>query len=204
MTATTTDRPADRLNEPVLDQLFRTARSRNRFQDRPITDETIREIYDLAKWGPTSVNCSPGRFVFIRTPEGKERLKAHIYPMNVDKMMSAPCCVIVARDLRFYDETHKLFPGRDVRSIFVGNEPLIEDTARRNTTLEGAYLMLAARALGLDVGPMSGFAHDTLNADFFPDGRWQADFLCNIGYGTEEYLFPRNPRLSFEDACQLL
>lgn len=201
MTSSAAASLAGRLGEPDLDLLFRDARTRNSWQDRPVSDETVRELYELAKWGPTSANTNPARFVFIRSPEAKARLLPHLYEGNVEKTRTAPCCVIVASDTQFYELMPQLFPGRDVRAMFVGNEPLIEDTARRNTALQGAYLMLAARALGLDCGPMSGFQHEPLNAEFFPDGRWKADFLCNIGYGSDEILFPRNPRLPFEQAC---
>jgi 3-hydroxypropanoate dehydrogenase len=184
-----------------LDQLFRNARTRNAWLPRPISDEMIRELYELAKWGPTAANSNPARFVFIRTPAAKERLKPHLSAGNVDKVMAAPCCVIVARDLRFYDLMPQLFPSRDMRSLFVDNAPLIEEITFRNSTLQGAYLMMAARALGLDCGPMSGFNAATLDSEFFPDGRWKSNFLCNLGFGSEENLFPRNPRLSFEEAC---
>jgi 3-hydroxypropanoate dehydrogenase len=139
--------------------------------------------------------------VFVRSAAAKERLKPHLMAGNVDKTISAPCCVIVAYDTRFYDLMPKLFPSRDMRSAFVGNEALIEETARRNSTLQGAYLMVAARALGFDCGPMSGFNPLSLDAEFFPDGRWKSNFLCTIGYGSEVNLFPRNPRLDFEEAC---
>jgi 3-hydroxypropanoate dehydrogenase len=139
--------------------------------------------------------------VFVRSAAAKERLKPHLSSGNVAKTMQAPCCVIVAYDTRFHDELPKLFPARDMRSIFSGNEALIEETALRNSSLQGGYLIMAARALGLDCGPMSGFNAATLNAEFFPEGRWKSNFLCNIGYGSGENLFPRNPRLSFEEAC---
>jgi 3-hydroxypropanoate dehydrogenase len=191
----------DRLDDAALDRLFTAARTRNAWQERPLTHEVIRKIYDLAKWGPTAANTSPGRFVFARSPAAKERLRRHLRPGNVDKVMTAPCCVIVAYDVRFYDWMPKLFPSRDMRTQFVGNDTLIEDTVTRNSTLQGAYLMVAARALGLDCGPMSGFDNVGLDADFFPDGRWKSNFICNIGYGSDENLFPRNPRLDFEEAC---
>jgi 3-hydroxypropanoate dehydrogenase len=190
-----------RLADAALDQLFRTARSHSAWLDRPVSSETVRELYELAKWGPTSANSTPARFVFIRTTAGRERLKPHLTRGNVQKTMTAPCCVIIAYDTRFYDELPKLYPPRDMRSVFAGNAALIEDSARRNSTLQGAYLMLAARALGLDCGPMSGFNSVSLDADFFPDGRWRANFLCCIGYGSGEQLAARNPRLDFTAAC---
>jgi 3-hydroxypropanoate dehydrogenase len=189
------------LDDAGLDLLFRTARTRNGWQNKPVTAQMMRKIYDLAKMGPTSANCSPGRFVFLRSPKAKARLRLHLLPQNVAKTMHAPCCVIVAYDTRFYNLMPKLFPARDFRATFAENPSLSEETASRNATLQGAYLLIAARALGLDCGPMSGFNRETLDAEFFPDGRWRSDFLCNIGYGSDESLFPRNPRLGFDEAC---
>jgi 3-hydroxypropanoate dehydrogenase len=201
----TLDKPASeqrpRLNADALDRLFLKARTRNAWLPKPISDELVRELYDLAKWGPTAANTTPARFVFVRSAAAKERLKPHLMGANVDKTMAAPCCVIVAYDSRFYDLMGKLFPSRDMRTTFVGNAPLIEETAKRNSTLQGACMMLAARSLGLDCGPMSGFNPATLDTEFFPDGRWKSNFLFNIGYGTDENLFPRNPRLDFDEAC---
>jgi 3-hydroxypropanoate dehydrogenase len=189
------------LDDAGLDQIFRSARTRNGWLPTPVSDETVRALFELARWGPTAANSNPGRFVFIRSPAAKERLKPHLSPGNLDKTMSAPCCVIVAYDTQFHELMPKLFPSRDMRSVFAGNGPLIEETSRRNGTLQGGYFMLAARALGLDCGPMSGFNAEALDAEFFPDGRWKSNFLCNVGYGSDENLFPRNPRLDFEDAC---
>jgi 3-hydroxypropanoate dehydrogenase len=191
-----------RVSAEVLDQAFLKARTRNAWAPTPISDALVREIYDLAKWGPTAANTTPARFVFIRSTAAKERLKPHLMGTNVDKTMAAPCCVIVAYDSQFYDLMGKLFPSRDMRAPFVGNEPLIEETGKRNSALQGAYLMLASRLLGLDCGPMSGFNPATLDAEFFPDGRWKSNFLFNLGYGTDENLFPRNPRLDFDEACR--
>jgi 3-hydroxypropanoate dehydrogenase len=190
-----------RLSDQVLDQVFRTARTRNTWASIPISDALVRQLYDLTKWGPTAANTTPGRFIFVRSACAKERLKPHLIDSNVDKTMAAPCCVIVAYDSRFYDLLGKLFPSRDMRAAFAGNAPLIEETAKRNSTLQGAYMMLAARSLGLDCGPMSGFNAATLDAEFFPDGRWKSNFLFNVGYGTDENLYPRNPRLDFDEAC---
>jgi 3-hydroxypropanoate dehydrogenase len=190
-----------RLGADALDRLFLKARTRNAWLAKPISDELVRELYDLAKWGPTAANTTPARFVFVRTAAAKERLKPHLTGTNVDKTMTASCCVIVAYDSRFYDLMGKLFPSRDMRSPFAGNAALAEETAKRNSTLQGAYMMLAARSLGLDCGPMSGFNPATLDAEFFPDGRWKSNFLFNVGYGTDENLFPRNPRLDFDEAC---
>lgn len=189
------------LDARALEALFLEARTRNGWTPQPVSDETVRELFDLCRWGPTAANSNPARFVFIRSAAAKERLRPHLSPGNLDKTMSAPCCVIVAYDTQFYELMPKLFPSREMRAVFVGNDALIDETIKRNGTLQGAYFMLAARALGLDCGPLSGFNAQTLDADFFPDGRWKSNFLCNIGYGSEENLFPRNPRLDFEDAC---
>jgi 3-hydroxypropanoate dehydrogenase len=190
-----------RLDEAGLDLLFRGARTRNGWLDRPVDDATIRELYALTRLGPTSANSCPARFVFIRSPEAKARLFPHLYPANVEKTQSAPCTVIVAGDTRFYELFPQLFPSRDLKSMFEGNDALITDTMRRNTTMQGSYMLMAARALGLDCGPMSGFHPAQLDAEFFPDGRWKSDFLFNLGYGSDENLYPRNPRLEFDQAC---
>jgi len=194
-------RPAGEIS---LETLFLDARTRNAWLPRAIDDDTIRELYELLRWPPTAANSNPARFVFVRTEEGKERLKPHLSAGNVDKTMAAPCCVIICRDTQFFELLPELFPARDMRTPFAANAALAEETGRRNATLQGGYLIMAARALGLDAGPMSGFNAGTLDADFFPDGRWKSEFLCNIGYGSHENLFPRNPRLAFEQACQLL
>ena len=189
------------LDSTMLDQLFRKARSHNAWTGRAVSDETVRAIYDLAKWGPTAANGNPARFVFIRSEQAKARLLPHVNPTNVEKVRQAPCTVIIAADTRFHELFPKLFPSRDMRSVFEGNDALIADTIARSSTLQGAYLMMAARALGLDCGPMSGFDQAGTDAEFFPDGRWKSNFLCNIGYGDPEALFPRNPRLDCEEAC---
>jgi 3-hydroxypropanoate dehydrogenase len=185
----------------MLDRLFRQARSHNAWLDRPVSGELVRALYDAAKWGPTSANSNPARFVFVRSAEARQRLLPHVNPGNVDKVAAAPCTVIVAGDSRFYEHYGKLFPARDMRSVFEGKAALIEETVARSSTLQGGYLMLAARALGLDCGPMSGFDRQGLDAEFFPDGRWRSNFLCNLGYGDPQGLFPRNPRLDFDEAC---
>lgn len=194
----------NRLADAALDLLFRTARSRNAWLTRPLPDDIGRQLYDLAKWGPTAANSTPARFVFVRSAPAKERLKPHLNPGNVAKVMTAPCCVIIAYDSRFYDTLPKLFPSRDMRAVFVGNEALIEETAKRNSTLQGAYLMMAARALGLDVGPMSGFDNAMVDDAFFKETSWKSNFLCNIGYGDPSQLFPRGPRLTFEQAGRIV
>jgi 3-hydroxypropanoate dehydrogenase len=203
----------------VIDRLFREARSHYAWLDKPVSDETLRELYDALKWGPTSANGSPARFVFIRTRQGKERLRASLSPGNVEKTMTAPVTVIVAYDLQFYLQLPKLLPhNRTMRDLFASNPALIEVTARRNSSLQGAYLMLAARALGLDCGPLSGFDNAKLDEEFFgagkiseggeeeffPAGHVKSNFLCNLGYGDRTKLFPRNPRLEFDEVCTLL
>lgn len=185
----------------MMDRLFLQARSHNAWTDRPVEDRTVRALYDLARWGPTAANGNPGRFVFVRSAAAKQRLLPHVNPGNVDKVAAAPCTVIIAGDTRFHELFPKLFPARDMRAAFEGKPALIEETVARSSTLQGAYLMIAARLLGLDCGPMSGFDKAGLDAEFFPDGRWRSNFLCNIGYGDAQGLFPRNSRLDFEEAC---
>jgi nitroreductase len=192
------------LNDAGWDLLFRNARTFNGWQDRPIPVETLKALYDLLKWAPTSFNCQPGRFVFVQSPEAKERLKPHLLPSNAAKTMKASACVIVAYDPKFYDYLPQNFPAYDAKPMFAGNPELADITAKRNGSLQGGYLILAARSLGLDCGPMSGYNPATLDAEFFPDGRWKSNFLCNIGYGTDENLFPRGPRFEFDEACQVL
>jgi 3-hydroxypropanoate dehydrogenase len=187
----------------ALDVLFRNARTHNGWQDKPVPESLLREVYDLAKMGPTSANCSPMRVVFVTTPEGKARLKPALSAGNLDKTMAAPVTAIIAQDTQFHDHLPTLFPHADAKSWFVGNDALIQGTMMRNSTLQGAYLMLAARALGLDCGPMSGFDPAKVNAEFFPDGRFQANFLCNLGYGDPAKLFARSPRLAFDDVCTI-
>jgi len=187
-----------------LDQIFREARTHWVWRPEPVPMELLKEAYALAALGPTSANSSPARFVFITTPEAKARLMPAMAPGNVEKTKTAPVTVIVAYDVEFHEKLPTLFPVRDMRSIFAGNTALIQETAFRNGTLQGAYFILAARSLGLDCGPMSGFDQQKVNAEFFPDGKWKANFLCNVGYGDSSKLFPRNPRLKFEEACQVL
>jgi 3-hydroxypropanoate dehydrogenase len=193
-----------KVSAECLDQLFLKARSHWVWRPEPVPLELLKEAYDLARFGPTSANSSPARFIFLTTPESKERLRPALAPGNVEKTMTAPVTVIVAWDTEFHEKLPRLFPARDMRSIFAGNAALIHETAFRNSTLQGAYLMIAARGLGLDCGPMSGFDQQKVNAEFFPDGKWKANFLCNIGYGDPSKLFPRNPRLNFDEACRVL
>ncbi len=192
------------LDDASLDRLFREARTHNAWLDRAVGDEQLRALYDLMKWGPTSANSSPARIVFVRTRAAKERLLPALAPGNVEKTLAAPVTAIVAEDLEFYEKLPRLFPLADARSWFVGNRQLIESTAFRNSSLQGAYLILAARALGLDAGPMSGFDNDKVDREFFPDGRVKSNFLVNLGYGDPAALLPRSPRLEFEEAVEIL
>jgi 3-hydroxypropanoate dehydrogenase len=192
------------VNEAALDLLFRNARTHTAWLPRPVPERLLRQAYDLAKWGPTSANSSPARFVFLWPDEAKARLLPALMPGNVEKTRTAPVVVIIAYDLEFYEKLPKLFPQVDARSWFVGNPALIEETAFRNSTLQGAYFMLAARALGLDCGPMSGFDPEKVNAEFFPDGKCKVNFICNLGYGDPSKLHPRARRLDFEEACSVM
>ncbi|MFP4892699.1 malonic semialdehyde reductase [Paraburkholderia sp. EG304] len=191
------------LSDQALAQLFRDARTHNGWQNKPIDDAVLRELMELVLLGPTSANSSPGRFVFVRTPEGKEKLRPALSAGNLEKTMAAPVTVIVAMDMAFYEHLPKLFPHADARSWFVGNERLIADTAFRNSTLQGGYLILAARALGLDTGPMSGFDQAKVDAAFFAGTTVKSNFLINLGYGDPSKLFPRSPRFSFDEAARI-
>jgi 3-hydroxypropanoate dehydrogenase len=191
------------LDDAALDVLFRESRSKWEFTDEPVTDEDLKAIYDLLKMGPTSANCSPARFVFVRTPEGKEKLKPALSDGNLDKTMKAPVTVIVAHDPQFYQHLPKLFPHADAKTWFSGNPDLAEETGFRNSTLQGAYLMLAARSLGIDSGAMSGFDKQKVDRAFFPSSGWKSNFLINLGHGVAEHPFPRLPKLTFEEAALL-
>lgn len=195
---------SEALPQAALDQLFLTARTRNGWSDRPVSDETLRRLYDLLKMGPTSANASPARFVFVRTPEGRKTLADLATENNKARILAAPVTVIIGHDLDFADRLPELFPARGemMKGLFK-NTPLTEPTAFRNGSLQGAYLIIAARALGLDTGPMSGFSNPGVDAAFFAGANIKSNFICCLGYGTDEGLFPRNPRLSFEDACTL-
>ncbi len=206
------------LNDDALNLLFREARSYSAWLNRPVDEDILRHLYDLAKWGPTSANSSPARFVFIRSQKAKERLRPALSPGNVEKTMTAPVTVIIAYDLKFYDKLPKLFPHSPaMRDVFAKNPQLVEATAKRNSSLQGAYLMLAARGLGLDCGPMSGFDNakvdeeffaagkcEDCEQEFFPEAHVKSNFLCNLGYGDRSKLYPRSPRLEFTEACTLL
>src|SRR3989449_5898765 len=206
------------LGDDALNEIFREARTHGAWLDKPVSDEILRQLYDLMKWGPTSANGSPARFVFLRTPEAKERLRPALAPGNVEKTMTAPVTAIIAYDLLFFEKLPKLFPhAPGMGDLFAENPQLVEETAKRNSTLQGAYLIIAARALGLDCGPMSGFDNAKVDEEFFGagvqreamceeyvPGTIRSNFLCNIGFGDPTSLRPRAPRLAFEDACHLL
>ena len=192
------------LDDHSLDILFRTAQTHNAWRPEPVSDVLLQAVYDLMKWGPTSANCCPARFVFLKSRESKERLKPHLDKGNMEKTMLAPVTAVIAYDLKFYDKLPQLFPHADARSWFAGNEKKIAETAFRNGTLQGAYFMLAARSLGLDCGPMSGFDKAGVKQEFFPDDDVEVNFLCNLGYGDPSGLFPRSPRLDFDESCRIL
>ncbi|HEX4172594.1 MAG TPA: malonic semialdehyde reductase [Acetobacteraceae bacterium] len=193
------------LDAYALDLLFRKARTYNQFTDQPVTDDELRTLHALLKQGPTSANSSPARFLFLRTGEAKQKLAPALSSGNLEKTMAAPVTAIVAYDPKFYEKLPKLFPHNpDAMSWFTSNDALAASTAFRNGTLQGAYLILVARALGLDTGPMSGFDNAMVDELFLSDRGWRSNFLCNIGHGDPESLYPRSPRLDFEEACVLL
>jgi 3-hydroxypropanoate dehydrogenase len=207
------------LEDSALDTLFREARTFGRWHHRPVADETLRELYELLKWAPTSANAAPARFAFLRSKEAKERLRPALAPLNVEKTMSAPVTVIVGYDMKFFEQLPKLFPQNPgMAKMYQGNPEMAETTAKRNSSLQGAYLIMAARALGLDCGPMSGFDQAKVDEaffaagrpcfgcdqEFFPEGHVKTNFLCNLGYGDPASLRPRLPRLPFNEACTLL
>jgi 3-hydroxypropanoate dehydrogenase len=196
-------RMAEPLNDAALDQLFRTARTHNKWQDRPVYDATLHELYDLLKMGPTSANASPARFVFIRSPEGKEKLREVVSAGNLEKTMTAPVTVVVAYDTAFYDKLPVLFPHADAKPWFTGNAAFAEATAMRNSALQGAYLIMAARSLGLDTGAMSGFNNAKLDELFLEGTGWKSNFLVNLGFGDDAGLFGRLPRLPFDEVAVL-
>ena len=191
------------LSDKGMDLLFREARTHNAWQDKEVSDVLLQAVFDLAKMGPTSANCSPMRVVFVKSPAAKEKLKPALSEGNLAKTMAAPATAIIAHDMAFHDQLPRLFPHADARAWFTGNEALIAETAFRNGSLQGAYFMLAARALGLDCGPMSGFDKAKVDAAFFPDGTVKSNFLCNLGYGDPAALFPRSPRFEFDDVCSI-
>jgi 3-hydroxypropanoate dehydrogenase len=192
---------SNRLDNAALDRLFRTARTRNGWTNRPVTEQQLRELYDLMKFGPTSGNSSPARFVWVNSAEGKSKLSALTATTNAPKILAAPVTVIIGYDLDFAAQLPKLFPARGKQMQASFADPLVAQiTAFRNSSLQGAYLILAARALGLDCGPMSGFSNEAVDSEFFANTTIKSNFICSIGYGSDESLFPRNPRLTFEEA----
>lgn len=195
---------SDTLDAAALDQLFREARSQNAWQGRDVSESRLHELYELFKWGPTAANGCPARLLFVKSDAAKQRLKPCLSEGNVDKSMTAPVVCVIAYDLEFFEKLPKLFPHTDARSWYVDSPAAAEKAAFRNGTLQGAYLIMAARALGLDCGPMSGFDADKLNEEFFPDGKWKANFLCGLGYGDPAGVFPRLPRLDFDEAAKIV
>jgi 3-hydroxypropanoate dehydrogenase len=195
----------ERVDDTAIETLFRGARTFSKWTPREVPDETLQELYEILKWAPTSANASPARFAFLRTKEAKERLRPALAPLNVEKTMTAPVTVIIAYDLKFHEQLPKLFPHNPgMAKRFQTNPEMVETTAKRNSSLQGAYLMMAARALGLDCGPMSGFDHAKVDEEFFGAGNVRTNFLCNLGYGDPASLHPRLPRLAFGEACSLL
>ena len=186
------------------EQLFTAARTQNGYLSTPVSDAQLRELYELMKWGPTSANCSPARLQFVRSAEGKEKLAACVSAANKPKVQQAPVTVIVGMDMAFFERLPQLFPHTDARAWFVGKPALIEATALRNSSLQGAYLMLAARAMGLGCGPMSGFDAAALDAAFWAGTTVRTNFICAVGYGDPAKILPRSPRLSFDEACQFV
>ena len=188
----------------TLDLIFRDARTLKKWRPESVGEDLLRAAWDLARLGPTSANCSPARVLFVVSPEAKSRLRPCLAEGNVEQTMAAPATAIIGHDLEFYERLPELFPFADARSWFEGNDALVQTTAFRNGSLQGAYFMLAARAVGLDCGPMSGFDNARLDMEFFPDGRVRSNFLCNLGFGDRASLPPRAPRLSFDEACSVL
>lgn len=187
-----------------LDQLFLNARTQNGYLPEPLADARLVELYELLKWGPTAANSCPARFLFVRSAEARERLLPCMSEGNRQKVREAPVTVVVGMDLEFYEKLPRLFPHVDARSWFVGNDELIASTALRNSSLQGGYLILAARALGLDCGPMSGFDAARLDAEFWAGTAVRTNFVCTLGKGDASKVFPRNPRLAFDEACRIV
>ena len=194
----------DRISDGALDRIFHNARTHFSWSEKDVPDAVLRELVDITKMGPTSANSSPARFVFVRSKEAKARLEPHLAEGNRVKTMSAPVCAIIAHDTNFHHHLPKLFPHTDARSWFEGNDEHIATTAFRNGTLQGAYFIIAARALGIDTGPMSGFDNAGVDAEFFPEGHIKSNFLCSLGYGEPSALFPRAPRFEFDEIAEIL
>ena len=193
-----------KLDATALEQLFTNARTHNAWQEKPVSDSLLEELHDLMKWGPTSANCWPLRTVFVKSPEAKARLVPLLMEGNRAKTAAAPVTALLGIDMAFYDQLPRLFPHADAKSWFVGNDALISATAFRNSSLQGAYFMLAARALGLDCGPMSGFDAAKVDAEFFANTQIKTNFICTLGYGDAAQLFPRSPRPSFAEVCSII
>lgn len=193
-----------KLDDAALDQLFRTARTHNGWLDKPVPDALLAELHELMKWGPTSANCWPLRIVYVKSPEAKARLVPLMMEGNRAKTQAAPVTAILGMDMAFHEQLPRLFPHTDAKSWFVGNQALIEATAFRNGSLQGAYFMLAARALGLDCGPMSGFDAPAVDAAFFAGTTVKTNFICNLGHGDPAQLFPRSPRPAFGEVCRIV
>jgi 3-hydroxypropanoate dehydrogenase len=193
------------MNTPIakdaIRQLFTDARTHHAWQDKEVSDELLRDVYDLAKWGPTSANSLPMRVVFVKSKGAKEKLIPALMGSNVEQVRAAPVTVIISHDQKFFERLNVLFPAFDMRPLFASNPALSEQTAFRNSSLQGAYFILAARALGLDAGPMSGFDNAKVDQAFFANSSWKSNFICNIGYGDAAKLHPRGPRLTFDEAC---
>ena len=192
------------IDQSALDQIFREARSHNVWRDEDVADELLIELIELMKMGPTSANCSPARILFLKSQDAKERLKSFLSEGNREKTMSAPVCAVIGSDQEFYEHLPRLFPHQDAKSWFAGKPDHITTTAFRNSSLQGAYFIIAARALGLDTGPMSGFDNAGVDREFFSGTSVTSNFLCNVGYGDAAKLFPRSPRFGFDDIAKIL
>jgi 3-hydroxypropanoate dehydrogenase len=195
---------AEPLESAALDQLFDKARTNNKWQPRDVPDALLRQVIDHMKWAPTSANCFPARFVFVKSPEAKARLKPHLSSGNVEKTMAAPATAIIGYDLQFYEYLPRLYPPADAKSWFAGKKQHADTTAFRNGSLQGGYFIIAARALGLDCGPMSGFNNEGVDAEFFAGTEIKSNFLCNLGYGDSAGIYPRSPRFSFDEMASIV
>lgn len=192
------------LDDASLDLILRDARSHYAWTEKPVSDDLLKTIFDITIQGPTSMNTCPARFVFVRSDAAKDRLAKSLKPKNVEKMRSAPVTAIIAWDPLYWQRLDFLFPHEDRKPLFNGKEDYAHDTAYRNSTLQGAYFMIAARAVGLDVGAMSGFSNAIVDEEFFSENGWKSNFLCNIGYADETALFPKLPRFAFDDVCEVI
>ncbi len=191
-------------NDEALDTIFRAARSQNKWLDKPVSNALLMAVYDLMRMGPTSANCCPARIVFLTTREAKERIRPYLLPSNIEKTMTAPAVAVIGHDLDFPQYLPRLFPHNPSAKDWFGDPTLREKTAFRNGTLQGAYFIVGARALGLDCGPMSGFSNESVDKEFFAGTNVKSNFICGVGYGDPSGLFARNPRLEFDEACKIL